>query len=256
MIIRIIKSQIKYFVNELKVTSKANIIFFAIFMLFYMYCIRIGKPINEYNSGELYLTINMVSAYILVRIVISGFNLPNNAYRIGENNYNYMNGSVMDADLPSIYAVQVILKGLFSGIVNAVTICIIMSALNLIVDWRNYILIILFILFGTFHVMMYGFITCAIIKWYGLKKEIVAIFEVVFIWLCFYMKEDSYVFPITIYKTQLEGIFMNDLLYSKFMLSEILGYAPLWAALVFLFFLTIKLSNEIISVSIIEGKNG
>ena len=104
--------------------------------------------------------------------------------------------------------------------------------------------------------MMYGFITCAIIKWYGLKKEIVAIFEVVFIWLCFYMKEDSYVFPITIYKTQLEGIFMNDLLYSKFMLSEILGYAPLWAALVFLFFLTIKLSNEIISVSIIEGKNG
>jgi len=246
-----LKSQIKYVIYEIKNSSKANIIFLVVYLILYLYFMCISKPINEYTSGECYLSISIISMFILIRIILAGFNIPVNAYKAEERKgmANIRNG-VVDVDYVKMISVRIIYKALISAILNLGTVTLFMLALNMVVDFRNYILLGVLILFGTIHAMTFGIIALTIIKLFKIKNEMIAIFEIVFLWLCLYLKEDLYYFPMTIFMTQVEGIFMNDIIYSKFNMAEIMSYSVVWLMMLGVFLVIVSVSNVLLTSSL------
>lgn len=89
-----------------------------------------------------------------------------------------------------------------------------------------------------------------------LKRELIIAFEILFLILYFLMNEDSHLFPITILMTQLSGVLSNDILYSKFLLNEIIGYALLWIAMIFFSIIIVYLSNCVTSILLTRDSYG
>lgn len=86
----------------------------------------------------------------------------------------------------------------------------------------------------------------------GLKKELVLVFQVIFLAIYYWINEDTYMFPMTILMTQLSGIISNDLLFSKFILNEIYSYWYLWIAMIFTSSILIYISNYVTSVLLLR----
>ncbi|MDE6251074.1 MAG: hypothetical protein K2M78_00305 [Lachnospiraceae bacterium] len=249
MIIRTFKSEAKYCYYELKSMNKSNAVILILFMILYLYCLFEGKSLSEYTSAECYIVIQIVSVYILLRMILTGISLPNNTYEIEINKMNLLqNNSIMDVDLPNIFSARILIKVLYTSVLNLLTIYLIMSALNLIVDIRNFILLSLFIILGTFHMLSIGFIINTIMIAFYLRKELVIVFEVAFFCMYFIVNKDSYIFPITILITQLSGIISNDILYTKFIVSEIGSYWGLWIGMIIVGIIIMYISNFMNSI--------
>ncbi|GLB32872.1 hypothetical protein LAD12857_47950 [Lacrimispora amygdalina] len=249
MIIRMIRSQIKYSYYELSSVSKANVVFMILFLALYAYCSFEGKPLSQYTSAECYIIIQFVSIYVLLRMILTGISLPNNVYDVEINRGRYLrNNGIADTDLTYLFLVRISIKALYTCILNILSLFLIMSALNLVVDYKNFIIIAVLILLGTFYMLSIGFVINTVMRAFYLKKELVLVFEVIFLALYFALNEDSYMFPMTILMTQLSGIISNDILYSKFILGEIEGYWLLWIGMIVTSSIAIYISNYLTSI--------
>lgn len=163
------------------------------------------------------------------------------------NNFT-LNKGMVDVDYHFLLLTRICIKALFASILNITSIFLIMTALNLIVDVKNFIVISCLVLLGTYHLLGYGFIINTIVRAFYLRREIIIVFEIAFLLLYFTWNSDSYIFPITILMTQLSGVLTDDILYSKFMPSEVAEYWGLWLGIVIVSAVVIFISNRVTSL--------
>ncbi len=244
MIIRTMKSEVRYLYYEMKSVGKANIIFISLFIILYMYCSFEGKSLDQYTNIECFTIIKVISIYILLRMVITGMALPNNVYEVEINRHNCLhNVGILDVDITSILCVRIFVKAFFSSLLNVLTLFLIMFALNLVVDVKNFLIISSLMLIGIFHILSIGFMLNAVVRVLKLKKEIILVFEVIFLGLYLFIDKDSYFFPITIIMTQISGVISNDILFSQFYLKEIMEYWIFWISIILISCGIIYISN-------------
>ncbi|NLL68205.1 MAG: hypothetical protein GX236_11000 [Clostridiaceae bacterium] len=257
MLIRMVKAELKYIYYEMISVSRTNIIFIGLFLSLFAYCSFNGKSLAQYTSAESYFIIQSTSIYILLRMVLSGISLPNNVFDAElRSGRCFGNNGIVDAKMTTKYSIRILIKAFFASILNIVTMFFIMYSLNLVVEIKNYILITILIMIGTLYLLSIGFIINTIMRAFYLKRELIIAFEILFLILYFLMNEDSHLFPITILMTQLSGVLSNDILYSKFLLNEIIGYALLWIAMIFFSIIIVYLSNCVTSILLTRDSYG
>lgn len=249
MIIRTIKSELKYLYYELCSINKVNIFVVFLFIGLYIFSAYKSEPLNTYTNGECYLIIQMVSIYILLRFILTGITLPNNIYEaeIIRSGALY-NNKLTDAGLVSVLSARIILKALKSFIINFCSILILMSAWNLVVDIRNYAIIASLMFLGMIYMLAIGFLVNTLMQGLHIHRELIFLFEIGIFGAYYIFNNDSYLFPITIIMTQLSGIFENDILYAKVTTDEVLSYLPLWLSLLVFCILMICASNFLINI--------
>jgi hypothetical protein len=166
---------------------------------------------------------------MLLRMILTGFSLPINVFeheklRCG----NLLNNTISNHGIVTTYTIRILLKAINSAIVNCVSLFIILHSWNFAVYIRNYVLIFLLMIIGTLYMLAFGFAVNVIMQFYGFKRELVFIFEVIMFISYNVFNSDNYFFPITILMTQVEGVFTNDIFYCFFVTKEVMGYLPLW----------------------------
>lgn len=247
------KAEVLYCYYELKSMNRANYVVLMLFFALYFYCVIEGKPLSQYTSAECYLVIQIVSVYIVLRMILTGLSLPNNVYETERNRVHCLkNNGMGNVNLPNIFMVRVGIKVFYTYIINIVTIYLIMSALNLIVDVRNYVLIASLIFIGTLYTLGIGFFINIVMQALNLKKELMLVFQIIFFLLYFWIDSDSYLFPITIVMTQISGVISNDIIYSQYTLKEIGSYWLLWVIMVVLSIVIVYVSTQITSLVLLR----
>lgn len=215
--------------------KKTNIIFGGIFAILYIYGIFNSSDLSSYTNGDLYLLVQIISMYILLRMILTGFSMPINTFEAKKNQLGTLyNNGIEKKSLISCLENRIMIKVIQSILLNVGTIIIILSAWNLIVDIRNYFLICILVFLGTFYMLTIGNVCNLLIQVLGIKKEFILVFEMLMFISYNIFNHDNYLFPITIIMTQLSGVFLNDLLYASFKMNEILSYWPVWILLIFL----------------------
>lgn len=249
MIIRMVKAEIKYLYYEFCSISRANIVFALMFIGVYFYGLVNSDKLNTYTNGDCYLIIQLLSFYLLLRMILTGFSLPVNIFEAEKNRCGYLlNNTVSSNSVITSLTIRIVIKAVNNTLINFFIILILFSAWNFVVDIRNYILIILLMLIGTFYMLSLGFVANLIIQFFGINRELIFIFEIVMFVAYNLFYSDNYLFPITILMTQLSGVFVNDILYSTFKLEEVLGYWELWLIMILMYILIIIVSTYLMNI--------
>ena len=244
-----IKAEIKYLYYEFCSISRANIVFALMFIGVYFYGLVNSDKLNVYSNGDCYLIIQLLSFYILLRMILTGFSLPVNTFEAEKIRCGYLlNNTVCDNSTITSYTIRIVTKAIKSTLVNFFIILMLLSAWNFVVDIRNYIFIILLMLIGMFYMLALGFIANIIIQFFGINRELIFIFEIIMFVAYNVFNSDNYFFPITILMTQLSGVFVNDIMYSSFIFEEVIGYWGLWITMILMNILIIAVSTYVMNI--------
>ena len=243
MIIQSLKAECKYYFYELKSTSKAQRVFFILYFMLLVYCYTKRRPLAESSLAESNLLITIASFYLLIRMLLTGFSLPYNtwSYEIEQfqllkkrNMYNYSISI-------SIWS-RIVIKFLFSVILNIVSFSLIMFTLNYVVNIQNYIMISILTLIGTLFMLSIGSIISIIMNKLELRREYLIIFYFAFLVLHFGYNGYSFFLPISVITTHIEGTLSTDILYSKYIFTDEINIIPYLIFLVLLSVFIIILS--------------
>ncbi|MBP1566777.1 MAG: rhodanese-like domain-containing protein [Oscillospiraceae bacterium] len=233
MIVQSLKAECKYYVAELKSTSKGQKYIFLMYVGLLIYCYTQRRPLSESSVAEGLLLSSLSSTYLVIRMMITGFTLPFNVI----NNEIEHRGLIQKRNMYSYPIMisltsRILIKFAVSVLINALSFTLLLFSLNYVVNIENHLVVFLLLIVGTMFMLSLGFIISLIMNRLDLKREFIVFFEVVFLLIHFGYKGYNLFLPISVISSHVESIISTDILYTKFLCSEEVALIPYFLVII------------------------
>lgn len=215
-LIKIIKIHCLYTFYEFKSRLLNNILTVILYLGLLFFSTYQRMYFIERNNFDNMTISDVIYFLLVIRMIIGSLSIP---YNILENEINkyqfYHKYTLVKCGSEKLIFIQICMNLINAFLINILTTYGIIFNLNLVFDFRNYLILSFPLLIGMFTISIIGYIIAAIGLFLDLKREMISFIQVGILVLFMQIKHVTILFPFSVIRSMIHGIISSDIVFTE-----------------------------------------